>query len=317
VRPKESPDSAAYLPDNAIKFKDSYIKMVETKFSSMYATYENHQRRLYNSCDRNDGIVDAYEANLEIRAQLASEAMEIINSFSAELSGYLWNIIDQIINWISKRMYNINEEIRDAIIGKDQILQEFLIKKGFDSLIQHLARPATDILLRNPRSKNIRIKILLQYPLALLVLNNFFEKGSFKKHGIIQFLANGTLDEKIDADISFCQNVLLSKQEVNSSSELMQKKENPYEKLAFSPDAPKINDVLKEIKEDLEEFKSCMKNSVFFGSGILEYYNQELDNIKRRFIEIEENERAWQNLVIIFKFTEILGLLHIISALRF
>jgi hypothetical protein len=292
--------------------------MVETKFSSMYATYENYQRRLYNSCDRNDGIVDTYEANLEIRAQLASEAMEIINSFSAELSGYLWNIIDQIINWISKRMYNINEEIRDAIIGKDQILQEFLIKKGFDSLIQHLARPATDIFLRNPRSKNIRIKILIQYPLALLTLNSFFEKGSFTKRGIVQFLANGKLDEKIDVDISFSQNVLLSKQEVNSSTELMQKNHsNPYEKLAFSPDSPKIVDVLKEIKEDLEEFKSCMKNSVFFGSGILEYYNQELDNIRRRFIEIEENERAWQNLVIVFKFIEILSLLHLTSALRF
>jgi hypothetical protein len=65
----------------------------------------------------------------------------------------------------------------------------------------------------------------------------------------------------------------LSKQEVNSSSELLQKNHsNPYEKLAFLPDAPKIVDVLKEIKEDLEEFKSCIKNSVFFGSGILEYY---------------------------------------------
>ena len=226
-------------------------------------------------------------------------------------------------------MFNI-EEIRETIIGKDQILQEALIKKGFDSLIQRIARPTIDLFLGHPRSKDIRLKVLNQYPLTLMILNDSFEEGKFKKVGIIQYLANGKYDKNIDVDLQYSQNVLFSRNEVKSEvlirssdefsffgSESEPKKENSYSKLEFSNASATRDEVLVEIKEDLTEFINCMKNSVFYGAGILEYFNQELDNVKRKFINIEENELGWHSLVILFKFILSLRNFYVIFYLRF
>jgi hypothetical protein len=43
-----------------------------------------------------------------------------------------------------------------------------------------------------------------------------------------------------------------------------------------------------------------MKNSVFYGSGIQRFYNQELDKYRRKFIELEEDKHRWFYLVIDF-----------------
>ena len=43
-----------------------------------------------------------------------------------------------------------------------------------------------------------------------------------------------------------------------------------------------------------------MKNSVFYGSGIQRFYNQELDKYRRKFIELEEDKHRWFFLVINF-----------------
>ena len=44
-----------------------------------------------------------------------------------------------------------------------------------------------------------------------------------------------------------------------------------------------------------------MKNSVFHGSGIQRFYNQELDKYRRKFIELEEDKHRWFFLVRINK----------------
>lgn len=43
-----------------------------------------------------------------------------------------------------------------------------------------------------------------------------------------------------------------------------------------------------------------MKNSVFYGSGIQRFYNQELDKYRRKFIELEEDKHRWLFLVCFF-----------------
>ena len=40
-----------------------------------------------------------------------------------------------------------------------------------------------------------------------------------------------------------------------------------------------------------------MKNSVFYGSGINRFYNQELDKFRRKFIELEADKHRWQHYV--------------------
>lgn len=75
--------------------------------------------------------------------------------------------------------------------------------------------------------------------------------------------------------------------------DVIKKTNNPFEKLVFTPDAKNFDQVHKEIMEDLAEFMECIKNSIFYGSGIQRYYNSELENVRRKFIDLENNSGTW------------------------
>ena len=75
---------------------------------------------------------------------------------------------------------------------------------------------------------------------------------------------------------------------------LIRASDTQFEKLKFSHDAEFLSEIKVEIEEDLDEFVNCMKNSVFYGSGINRFYNQELDKFRRKFIELEANKNRWQ-----------------------
>ena len=79
---------------------------------------------------------------------------------------------------------------------------------------------------------------------------------------------------------------------------VMEKCKEYFDGIKFSSDASNFEETCDELEEDLEEFIKCMQNSVFYGSGIQRFYNQELDKFRRRFIEKEEEQRRWYNLVL-------------------
>ena len=83
----------------------------------------------------------------------------------------------------------------------------------------------------------------------------------------------------------------------------MRASETQFDKLPFSNDAEFLHEIQQEIKEDIDEFVNCMKNSIFFGSGIQRFYNSELDKFRRRFIELEHDKQRWQFYV--FKYIKL------------
>ncbi len=88
-----------------------------------------------------------------------------------------------------------------------------------------------------------------------------------------------------------------------SDFKLVRASETQFDKLTFSSDAEFLHEIQQEIKEDIDEFVNCMKNSIFFGSGIQRFYNSELDKFRRRFIELEHNKQRWQFYV--FKYIKL------------
>jgi hypothetical protein len=100
-------------------------------------------------------------------------------------------------------------EIRREMIGSDD-LEEALMKKAFDSLIQRLARPATDIFLSYPRTKINRLKVLREYQMELMILDNFVEHGKMNSRGIIPFIANGKLG-KFQFDLYYEERLVINK----------------------------------------------------------------------------------------------------------
>ncbi len=91
------------------------------------------------------------------------------------------------------------------------------------------------------------------------------------------------------------KNKPLSVENVSSISQMIETvgsvQQSPGE-LTFSKDADSLVRIQSEIEQDVEEFINCMKNSIYYGSGIQRFLYQELDKIRRKFLFIEESKRG-------------------------
>jgi hypothetical protein len=72
------------------------------------------------------------------------------------------------------------------------------------------------------------------------------------------------------------------------------KKMEDQEKL---PEPNNFDQVVEEINGDLAALKDYLKNSVFYAAGFVTYCNQELERIRNRFKEMEDNDSQWIGLV--------------------
>ena len=75
-----------------------------------------------------------------------------------------------------------------------------------------------------------------------------------------------------DFEITFKPSEKMQHEKIAKLSEkdfrLVRASETQFDKLTFSSDAEFLHEIQQEIKEDIDEFVNCMKNSIFFGSGI-------------------------------------------------
>jgi hypothetical protein len=58
-----------------------------------------------------------------------------------------------------------------------------------------------------------------------------------------------------------------------------------------------FDEVVAEINGDLAALQDYLKNSVFYAAGFITYCNQELERIRNRFKEMEDNERQWIGII--------------------
>jgi hypothetical protein len=84
-----------------------------------------------------------------------------------------------------------------------------------------------------------------------------------------------------------------SKSHKKVKAKVIKASDTQFDKLVFSAEAELLSEIQQEIEADINEFITCMKNSIFYGSGIQRFYNQELDKLRRKFIELEEGKRRW------------------------
>lgn len=442
IKSKPDADSPTYLSNDAEKFKIDYDNAVDDAFKKIFDEKKKLMSKTYFSCSENEGIVSPKEGNVKIRNELWNEFLNSIHKIAEKINSNVWNSINKVIDWIKCILWNIPEVKKEMVCrGEDELMLKLL-----DALIQRLARPATDIFLRYPRSRIERLKIMQEYQIELVILDSFIESGKTKSRGIIKFLATGINDE-FKVDVTYPQKFLDSNRLLNgnfktfvhrienegnqidnknhrlttaqmigqnnqnnynhnqlanrekwlpttasiiynsetekqSEEEQLKniiktekkrkgslfrrnKSEKDHEKifttnnnrkihlipqldetsslnssfsthldsipiqtppmfrkelpvatsetkmyetsqfstLEFVPDSSNFTEVASEIDADINEFIACMKNSVFYGSGIQRFYNQELDKYRRKFIELEEKIGVWGQLVcIILKF---------------
>jgi hypothetical protein len=64
-----------------------------------------------------------------------------------------------------------------------------------------------------------------------------------------------------------------------------------------APEPNNFDAVVTEINGDLAALEDYLKNSVFYAAGFITYCNQELERIRNRFKEMEDNDRQWIGII--------------------
>jgi hypothetical protein len=71
----------------------------------------------------------------------------------------------------------------------------------------------------------------------------------------------------------------------------------PAKDIDRSPEPGNFEQVVEEINGDLAALQDYLKNSVFYAAGFITYCNQELERIRNRFKEMEDNDRQWIGII--------------------
>jgi hypothetical protein len=199
IRPKLNLDAPACLSLHDIEFKEVYERTCVNTFNCIAAAGKQRQEQIYNVCIGDDGLIDPKYGNTKIRQELARDTINSLDTITGELNSFMWSNIDKMINWMRQALWNL-PEIRMEMIGPDENVEIKLMSRSFDSLIQRLARPATNIFLTYPRSKIPRTRVMQEFQMELLILDKFIVNGRICERGIMQFLADGKLGH-FDIDI--------------------------------------------------------------------------------------------------------------------
>lgn len=268
------------------ELKQLFDRLVDSKFNRIETIKKERQEKIYNSLISEDGVHNPNLANLTIRNELTINFYNCLDCITDELNNFLWIKFDKMIDFIRKSLWQI-PEIKQEIIGKEGINIE-LFKKGFEVLINNLARPAINIFIKSPRAKINRFKMIQEYQLELLALNTFLINGKLYERGLISFLANGKLG---DFKIEIIED---NKKDQNPFGDDDDEVEDQFNDLTFSQNSENLMEIQNEIEQDINEFLKCMKNSIFYGSRIQRFYFSELDKFKNRFIDLEKLKGRWR-----------------------
>ena len=158
-------------------------------------------------------------------------------------------------------------------VQKDYI--EYL-KHSVKFLLVLTIRPVVDLFLRYPRELNQKHTIKL-YETDVCVLE------------IFQRFSNGNIGINLPASLLREINTVATPRMVI-----------PYPLDVSALVEPRLcgnkQEVSDQLREDVADFFDYLKGSVYFASSLEKFYQQEVDEIKNKFIEEEEDRRGWQYL---------------------
>jgi hypothetical protein len=259
-------------------------------------------RRLYSMTGQCSNVNNHVEANLFIRKEINDEFLKLLDDISLKLAGHFTNYLEMTLKKIGNLLYKIpeiqsqmlhdkiqekfleiittNSDNKEKTKTNFEIIKNIYINKTatlFDAIIKRFSRPVIQIFIQNHEDKDVKENLFKIFTTSLEPIKNTqtSEKNNVSQNTKSKSNGNNSNDEKDFKDI------------------------NTYFNTSNLKTAKNKNDVLDELMESISNLQKIMKVNIYQCSGILEFYNQELDEIKRRFVSHHSCEK-WKNLVSFF-----------------
>lgn len=295
---REGVDGVSGEHEQLTLLRDAYNDEIDHLFTDLTMLKRDSMERIYGSEIK--GVTVPAHGNKAIREKLYPEIQDkLLQKLPTKLTEYLNSITMEIIQESKRSLYNINDVEKELL--KDPILAKQQIQHGFETLFLRFGRVAVEVFIKLPLKE--RHRILNEKEADILTLQAFYKSPNRGKHSyLVDYLETGLWAvkaasnigaipsvvgmgaEKIRAKISF-DDLMTSSAEIAEES---QKNKN-------EPD--NFIEVAEEIEQDLAALKDYLKNSVFHAAGFITYSNQELERIRKCFVESEDPNRRWDTLV--------------------
>ncbi|MGZ8183003.1 MAG: dynamin family protein [Methylobacter sp.] len=289
----------------------AYDEKIEFLLSNLTTAQPDELKRIYTA-GGTISMPDPREGNYKIREELFRE---IQKKFETELTDQLAQALQALIDQIALKTQNLlweTEEVRKTLLHSDtdESLEQARIRHGFQVLFLRFSRVAVEAFIAKPL--HARERLLHERAAEIKTLEAFYQGSDTAKHegGLTNYLRYGLWTKLTQSGAGSSRTKATEKTPV-AKNQVIQDSVNavtaeaatPVKKVIEEPEKTLSNEpdnfeaVIAEINGDLAALQDYLKNSVFYAAGFITYCNQELERIRNRFKEMEDNDRQWIGII--------------------
>jgi hypothetical protein len=275
--------------------RSAYDQKIEALLSNLITAQPDELKRIYTA-GGTLSMPDPREGNYKIREELFRE---IQKKFETELTDQLAQALQALIDGIVRKIQELlweTEEVRRTLLHShlDEGIEQARIRHGFQVLFLRFGRVAVEAFIAKPLQA--RDRLLSERAAEIKTLEAFYQGSDKTKQegGLTHYLRYGlwaVLNKTVPAGRG--RNAAKAVVEAVITEAVTPTIKEPEK--AFEP--TNFEQVVEEINGDLAALQDYLKNSVFYAAGFITYCNQELERIRNRFKEMEDNDRQWIGII--------------------
>ncbi len=304
----------------------AYDQKIETLLATLNTAQPNELKRIYTA-GGTMSMPDSREGNYKIREELYREIQQKFETeMTDQLAQALQALIDQMVQKTQELLWD-TDEVRKNLLHShiDESIEQARIRHGFQVLFLRFGRVAVEVFIAKPLQA--RERLLNERAAEIKTLEAFYiseEKGATPAEGrLTHYLRYGLWEKTIQQAAKVARTVKSANTQdmtdvavaevaavvgrasraakaaiiPDTQEAMVGAGKNIAEELTRSPEPANFEQVVEEINGDLAALQDYLKNSVFYAAGFITYCNQELERIRNRFKEMEDNERQWIGII--------------------
>ena len=276
----------------------AYDTKIESLLSNLHTAQTEELKRIYTAGGA-ISMPDPREGNYKIREELFREIQKKFETeMTDELAQALQALIDQIVRKTEELLWH-TEDVRKTLLHShaDESLEQARIRHGFQVLFLRFSRVAVEAFIAKPLQA--RERLLTERMAEIKTLEAFYQGidkvkqdgglTNYLRYGLWEKLTNlpSTPNPRSRKAANAQEAVAAIASEVVGFAKELEKASEPNN----------FDAVVTEINGDLAALEDYLKNSVFYAAGFITYCNQELERIRNRFKEMEDNDRQWIGII--------------------
>jgi hypothetical protein len=276
----------------------AYDEKIELLLSQLITAQPDEIKRIYTA-GGTISMPDPREGNYKIREELFREIQKKFETeMTDQLAGALQALIDQIAQKTQSLLWG-TEEVRKTLLHSqtDEALEQARIRHGFQVLFLRFSRVAVEAFIAKPLQA--RDRLLTERAAEIKTLEAFYQGADKSRQdgGLSHYLRYGVWLKALGTATARATRAAVEKTtpKIEGDSVLTVETSIPAKKQQTEPE--NFEAVVQEINGDLAALQDYLKNSVFYAAGFITYCNQELERIRNRFKEMEDNDRQWIGII--------------------